>query len=933
MISRFRGASEEDDTLERLKAHTVYRLVVKTVKKNPAVNTKFKGASKQYATTSLCFINLAWPDKPRRADGTESQSKSDCSSSLFANKSLAALARCLRDLKEIRDGQNIHSSGNTWTTAIPGRLPIYKEFKLTRILYEYFYENSSIRFISHLNIAPFDIEEAFKTLNYTSQIKGNTVLCSSKFASVSKVNKDTTHKLLFLQENRSNNNSISKFPPIESFSPEPQTEAIDNFQALESLQPSATKKFSNKAVLDDFEPTIEGQTDAMNEVDEKGNNEENEMAIEEPIASDELHHITTAQEGEEAVNPQVDVTFAGHQFASLEESTSARIEKPDSALEDKVIEQEWYTQSAACPDQEETMGEQQIQAVILGESTNSMDNHRTNSGRHHSFLKEEKAVNTEEDATGEQTGTNEIPLLEGHADEQEAIESEPEFDIPGQKNHPYEYHHSIFEQSVATFQQEAVESDRDSYIPERILEQNLLEFQQDVIITDQAETITIDQNSKNMLDQSFLEAEDHPNTMDLQEVEEVHLSTPLTRDHTEELEEVHITSKHYSINSQGITAIREQTIRVEECIRLPVEQTSEMNQRISEKDHTELEEMVSSVEGTLDQSQHNIEIYEKDDEDTNQCKKTEQKVDVLENNIVTLDQDHGEEDLEQLNTTMLEEDNFIAEKQDSEPLENLITTQTQENFNDPDNNTNRQQTAVNEECIIPHKQATTNEIQTEVVADEENEENGDVLNITDVEFKQSRPETYKKDTSTDLNIKVKVNIETIDLDAVPHNRQDYVLQIDDEDSVERIKSQGLEDLEIVSEKKPMEESKKEARNDHHKAEYIIENPKFKSNWCNEAFLKSQKVEIITEEPEVEQIELETLQKPQKAEFVSQSPAFMMSSNKIRNKSQEVEIMTERSVQETDKRNPQPSDFEKEAKIRALEGKFTFSIYIYIRLYD
>ena len=416
-------------------------------------------------------------------------SKGDSGSNTYATKSLNALAKCLRDLKEVREGQNIHNSGNTWATTIPGRLPLYKEFKLTRILYEYFYENSNIRFINHLNVAPFDIEEAFKTINYTSQIKGNAPLCSSRFASVCKSNKDTMYKLLFANENASNNNSVSKLSAVEPLNTEQQTMMNDNLRALENLLPNLIGKLNSKILEGDLEFSQEDQANPQNQED---NIQVEKMAIEEELDDHKPQYEEIARQDKQDVSLEVNVTFTEHQFEASEEGYNVRTEKQDSLPKDKVVEQQWYTQSVACSEQKETLVEQQIDAAVIDMKVISTENRYVHQ-ESHIDLQEEKAIMEEDNATNfknEVIVANEAFLPENHVGEEEA-KPEQEFDVQEheheQKSHPSENHETTLEQPLTTHQQEVNNYQQDQHVSENMSEQNTLQSQPSTAIVDQQE--------------------------------------------------------------------------------------------------------------------------------------------------------------------------------------------------------------------------------------------------------------------------------------------------------------------------------------------------------------------------------------------------------------------------------------------------------------
>ena len=198
-LARCKSHLDEDESLllERgSKSHTVFRLTIKKVYRGEkgSVGNNFgsnRTPTKQFTTSSICFVSFANSEKTKKLDETQGKNGTNKSS-------LGILSKCFKDLKELREGQNSHNICNTWVTSNSGKPPLYKDSKLTRILYEYLYEDSNLKSITHVNLDANEHEETIKLLNFTVQLRGMNPQTFSCVPSASKGNfLESASKILF----------------------------------------------------------------------------------------------------------------------------------------------------------------------------------------------------------------------------------------------------------------------------------------------------------------------------------------------------------------------------------------------------------------------------------------------------------------------------------------------------------------------------------------------------------------------------------------------------------------------------------------------------------------------------------------------------------------------------------------------------------------
>ena len=223
-----------------------------------------------------------------------------------------------------------------------------------------------------------------------------------------------------------------------------------------------------------------------------------------------------------------------------------------------------------------------------------------------------------------------------------------------------------------------------------------------------------------------------------------------------------------------------------------------------------------------------------------------------------------------------------------------------------------------------YQEEIASEVQTkEVNANDETDktdERENIFNITDFESKLDQSEISKGGVNSDLQIQSQETIRTLDFGAGLDDKEECVVEIEEADSI-NINPDRFDDVEIFVDKNSFEETERKVHRVHQEAESAIKNQISKLSWPNEA-LESQEVEIMTEEPE-------SLQKPQEANLLVCSPTFKMVDEETRDKLQEIEVTKEKPTCEEKKNDTYTSNFEKEAKIRELEGINLYSKYIFL----
>lgn len=126
------------------RSHALFKIILRSEYSNDI--------TKGIHESSLCVVDLAGSERARRTESHGNQMQEACN----INKSLLVLGRCLKALKD----------GGGPSNVVP-----YRDSKLTRILYEYFHEENSLRMIANINPRTVDFEESMRVLNYAAIAK------------------------------------------------------------------------------------------------------------------------------------------------------------------------------------------------------------------------------------------------------------------------------------------------------------------------------------------------------------------------------------------------------------------------------------------------------------------------------------------------------------------------------------------------------------------------------------------------------------------------------------------------------------------------------------------------------------------------------------------------------------------------------------------
>eukprot|EP01017_Pseudomicrothorax_dubius_P017395 TRINITY_DN1963_c0_g1_i1.p1 TRINITY_DN1963_c0_g1~~TRINITY_DN1963_c0_g1_i1.p1 ORF type:complete len:784 (+),score=165.12 TRINITY_DN1963_c0_g1_i1:90-2441(+) len=149
-IERFlnnRTQADNNLNLHSSRSHTIFRI-------NVAFIYDCDDGKQAIVETSLCVVDLAGSERAKKTENTGQQMVESCN----INKSLLVLGKCI---KAMRDNQLTKDS--TQIQLVP-----YRECKLTRLLFEYFHEESNLIMITNINPRAEDLEESLRVLNYAS---------------------------------------------------------------------------------------------------------------------------------------------------------------------------------------------------------------------------------------------------------------------------------------------------------------------------------------------------------------------------------------------------------------------------------------------------------------------------------------------------------------------------------------------------------------------------------------------------------------------------------------------------------------------------------------------------------------------------------------------------------------------------------------------
>jgi kinesin family protein 2/24 len=109
-----------------------------------------------------------------RVNKTTSETNTDMKETIFINRSLLTLKKCIRALEE--------RSNLTQKIVLP-----YRESKLTQALIEYFVNNSKINIIVNINQARHCLDQNLNVMDYTSKAKNIKANATNDFSKMMKI--------------------------------------------------------------------------------------------------------------------------------------------------------------------------------------------------------------------------------------------------------------------------------------------------------------------------------------------------------------------------------------------------------------------------------------------------------------------------------------------------------------------------------------------------------------------------------------------------------------------------------------------------------------------------------------------------------------------------------------------------------------------------
>lgn len=117
----------------------------------------------------ILVVDLAGSERVKRIDngGVSPLMTETCN----INKSLLVLGRCLKSMAYNSGGCNNNNLVSPQASPFKSQLIPYRDSKLTKILFEYFMDNSNISMIVNLNLNPLDYDENVRVLDYAAFAK------------------------------------------------------------------------------------------------------------------------------------------------------------------------------------------------------------------------------------------------------------------------------------------------------------------------------------------------------------------------------------------------------------------------------------------------------------------------------------------------------------------------------------------------------------------------------------------------------------------------------------------------------------------------------------------------------------------------------------------------------------------------------------------
>ena len=138
-----RSVGDNNINYRSSRSHTFFKLIMRLNYSSPQMT--------HHVETTLCVVDLAGAERAKKT----TNSGLELAEAGKINQSLMILARCIKALADPNP-----------STIVP-----HRDSKLTRILFDYFNENSNLTMIANINPAASDFEESLRVLNYAAQTK------------------------------------------------------------------------------------------------------------------------------------------------------------------------------------------------------------------------------------------------------------------------------------------------------------------------------------------------------------------------------------------------------------------------------------------------------------------------------------------------------------------------------------------------------------------------------------------------------------------------------------------------------------------------------------------------------------------------------------------------------------------------------------------